>query len=49
MVTVRLEELTKYFRKGKNVIKAVDHVTYKIGDGIASAFLAQAVMVKQRY
>ncbi|MGC8606678.1 MAG: glucose ABC transporter ATP-binding protein GlcV [Vulcanisaeta sp.] len=39
MVTVRMEELTKYFRKGKNIIKAVDHITYKISDGIAFGIL----------
>jgi ABC-type sugar transport system ATPase subunit len=39
MVAIRVENLTKYFRKGKNVIKAVDHVTFRVSDGVAFGIL----------
>jgi len=39
MVAIRMEELTKYFKKGKVIIKAIDHITFKIDDGAAFGIL----------
>jgi len=39
MVAIRMENLTKYFRKGRNIIKAVDHVTFRVDDGVAFGIL----------